>query len=55
MNQAERDYYLARIAAERAAAEQAANEEARTIHLSLAEGYQRILEGQQPVRSPIPN
>jgi hypothetical protein len=52
MEQAERDYYLARIAAERAAAEQAANDEARTIHLNLAEEYQRIIEGLQPPRTP---
>lgn len=52
MNQTERDYYLARIAAERAAAEQAANDEARTIHLSLAEEYERIIKGLQPPASP---
>lgn len=47
MNQAEREYYLARIAAERTAAEQAANEEARAIHLTLADEYQRIVDGEQ--------
>jgi hypothetical protein len=52
MNQAEREYYLARIAAERAAAEQAKNEQARTIHLALAEEYQRIVEGHEPPPTP---
>lgn len=52
MNQAERDYYLARIAAERAAAEQAENDRARTIHLDLAEQYQRIVDGHEPPPSP---
>ncbi|HEX8841407.1 MAG TPA: hypothetical protein VF757_03820 [Sphingomicrobium sp.] len=52
MTQAEREYYLARIAAERAAAEQASNDRARTIHLDLAEQYQRIVDGREPLRSP---
>ena len=52
MNQAERDYYLARIAAERTAAEQAANEQARTIHLTLAEQYQKIVDGERAPPRP---
>ena len=50
--QPEQEYYLARIAAERAAAEQARTDEARTIHLELAEQYQRILDGKQEPPSP---
>lgn len=50
--QPEQEYYLARIAAERAAAEQARTDEARTIHLQLAEQYQRILDGKQQPPSP---
>jgi hypothetical protein len=52
MNQAEREYYLARIAAERAAAEEAKNDQARSIHLALAEEYQRIVEGREPPPTP---
>jgi hypothetical protein len=52
MTQAEREYYLARIAAERCAAEKAGNDQARTIHLDLAEQYQRIVDGKQAPRSP---
>ena len=48
------EYYLARIAAERAAAEQAATDEARMIHLDLAEQYQRIVDGKQAPPSPAP-
>ena len=39
----DRDYYLARIAAERAAAEAAASDWVRTVHLELAEKYQERL------------
>ena len=45
-------YYLARMAAELAAAEQAESDEARTVHLTLAEGYQRILDGKQEPPTP---
>jgi hypothetical protein len=37
----DRDYYLARIAAERQAAESATNEAAREAHLQLAERYEQ--------------
>lgn len=47
------EYYLARIAAERAAAEQAETEKARTVHLQLADHYQRILDGKQEPPSPL--
>ena len=45
-------YYLARIAAERAAAEQASSDEARMVHLTLAEEYQRIVDGEQEPPTP---
>ena len=47
-DQPTQDYYLARIAAERAAAESAASDDARRVHLKLAEEYQRIVDGKQP-------
>ena len=46
-SQSEQEYYLARVAAELTAAEQARTDEARTIHLELAERYQRIADGRQ--------
>jgi hypothetical protein len=52
--QPEQEYYLARIAAERAAAELARTDEARTIHLDLAEQYQRIVDGEREPPSPAP-
>jgi hypothetical protein len=51
-SQTEQAYYLARIAAERAAARRAANDQVRTIHLELADRYQRILDGKQEPPSP---
>ena len=49
MAQRDREYYLARIAAEREAAERAINEEARSVHLRLAEEYQEMLDsGHRP-------
>ena len=51
--QPEHEYYLARVAAEQAAAERAESDRARTIHLELAEHYQRIVEGKQ--EPPRPN
>jgi hypothetical protein len=45
MSQRDREYYLARIAAEREAAERATSEEARSIHLQLIEEYRELLEG----------
>ncbi|NUR45510.1 MAG: hypothetical protein HOP91_05060 [Sphingomonas sp.] len=50
--QPEQEYYLARIAAERTAAEQAVTDKARTVHLQLADHYQRILDGKQEPPSP---
>ena len=45
MSKPDRDYYLARIAAERAAAERATNEDARQVHLQLIDEYQELLDG----------
>jgi hypothetical protein len=39
----DRDYYLARIAAERAAAEAATSDWVRAVHLSLLERYEAHL------------
>jgi hypothetical protein len=39
----DRDYYLARIAAERAAAEAATSDWVRAVHLELADKYQERL------------
>jgi hypothetical protein len=47
-----RTYYLARVAAERAAAERAETVEARAAHLTLAEEYQRIVDGEQDPPTP---
>jgi hypothetical protein len=52
MNQAGREYYPARIAAERAAAQVARNDHALTIHLDLAEQYQRVVDGKQAPPTP---
>jgi len=41
----DRDYYLARIAAEREAAERAADEHVRRVHLQLADQYEQRLNG----------
>jgi hypothetical protein len=41
----DRDYYLARIGAERQAAQRATNEAARSAHLQLAEEYEQRLTG----------
>jgi hypothetical protein len=43
MSNNDREYYLARISAERAAAAQATNEEARRVHLKLADEYEQML------------
>jgi hypothetical protein len=45
MSKRDQEYYLARIAAEREAAERATSEEARRVHLRLAEQYQKRVEG----------
>ena len=45
MSKPDRDYYLARIAAEREAAERATSDEARSVHLQLIDGYQELLDG----------
>jgi hypothetical protein len=44
----DRDYYLARINAEREAAERATNDSARAAHLQLANHYQQLLAGAEP-------
>jgi|tagenome__1003787_1003787.scaffolds.fasta_scaffold10823001_1 hypothetical protein len=41
----DRDYYQARISAERAAAERATSEHARRAHLRLADEYEQLLNG----------
>ena len=41
----DRDYYLARIAAERAMAEAATSDWVRAVHLELAENYERLIAG----------
>jgi len=45
MSKRDQEYYLARIAAERETAERATSEEARRVHLRLAEQYQKRVEG----------
>ena len=40
----DRDYYLARIAAERAAAETAKSDWVRAVHLDLAAKYERLID-----------
>jgi hypothetical protein len=47
------DYYRARVAAERAAAERAETDKARTVHLTIAEEYQRIADGEQDPPTPV--
>jgi len=51
----DREYYLARISAEREAAERATSEDVRRVHLKLAEEYQEILDGrrEQPAHPHI--
>ena len=41
----DRDYYLARISAEREAADRASNEQVRRVHLRLADEYEQRLNG----------
>ena len=48
----DRDYYLARIAAEREAAERATNDHVRRVHLELADQYQEMLDGRRPKAPP---
>jgi hypothetical protein len=45
MSRRDREYYLARIAAEREAAKRATSDEARRSHLQLAERYQGMIDG----------
>lgn len=52
MSKRDREYYLARISAEREAAERATNEAARAAHLQLAEQYQEWLEGRGTGETP---
>jgi hypothetical protein len=52
MSKPDRDYYLARIAAERAAAERATNEDARQVHLQLIDEYQELLDGHDRKATP---
>jgi hypothetical protein len=48
----DREYYLARITAERDAAERATNEAARKVHLQLIEQYERRLSSRSLERVP---
>ncbi len=52
MSKREREYYRARIAAERAAAERATSDEARRIHLRLADQYQDLVDGRRAQEPP---
>lgn len=45
-NKLDRDYYRARLAAERVAAEQATSEVARVAHSELAEQYEQLLSAE---------
>jgi len=52
MSNRDRDYYLARITAERDAAERATNESARKVHLQLIEQYERRLSSRTLEKLP---
>ncbi len=52
MSKRDREYYLARITAEREAAERATNEAARRIHLQLIERYESRIANRDLVRDP---
>lgn len=52
MSKSDRDYYLARITAEREAAEAATNDAARRAHLQLVEKYEQRLSDRLPAKSP---
>lgn len=43
----DRDYYRARLVAERVAADRATSERARVAHVQLAEWYEHILSGRR--------
>lgn len=55
MKGSDREYYLARISAEREAAALATSDDVRRVHLKLAEEYQEILDGrrERPVHPHI--
>lgn len=48
MSEIDRDYYLARLRAEREAAATATSEVARAAHSALADEYANLLEGGRP-------
>jgi hypothetical protein len=50
--QFDREYLLARIAAERAAAEAAATDQARVVHLQLVNQYEELLAQAAPDQEP---
>jgi len=52
MSKDDSDYYLARVSAEREAAERATSEEARRVHLQLAEHYWQVLAGRRCDQRP---
>ena len=54
MSMRDKEYFLARIAAEREAAERATSEEARRAHLDLAELYEEQMAGRGPAE-PLPS
>ena len=52
-SKSDRDYYLARIAAEQAAAESAASEWVRAVHLELADKYRERLAAKHGGPPPV--
>ena len=48
----DRDYYLARLSAERAAAERASSDEARRVHLRLADHYEQLAGDRRGASKP---
>lgn len=53
MSKQDKEYFLARSAAEREAAERATSEEARRVHLQLAERYEEQMAGRGPKEPPF--
>ena len=54
MEPADRDYYLARIAAEEIAAERASHPQAAATHRRLAEEYASLIVAADPAFGPDP-
>ena len=53
MEPADRDYYLARIAAEEIAAQRATHPQAAATHRRLAEEYASLIMANDPAFSPV--